>query len=131
MAHGNEVTDIPVGCKPVGYKWVFKKKLRPNSIIEKYKARLVAKGYTRKEGEDFFDTYSPVARLTTIRVLLSLVASHGLLVHQMDVKTTFLDEELEKEIYMDQNDGFIAQGQEGKVCRLLKSLYSLKQAPKQ
>jgi hypothetical protein len=56
----------------------------------------------KKEGEDFFDTYSPVARLTTIRVLLSLAASHGLLVHQMDVKTTFLNGELEEEIYMDQ-----------------------------
>ena len=64
---------------------MFKKKLRPDGTIEKYKARLVAKGYTQKEGEGFFDTYSPVARLTTIRVLLSLAASHGILVHQMDV----------------------------------------------
>jgi len=126
-----EVTDRPVGCKPVGCKWVFKKKLRPDGTIEKYKARLVAKGYTQKEGEDFFDTYSPVVRLTTIRVLLSLAASHGLLVHQMDVKTAFLNGELEEEIYMEQPDGFIAQGQEGKVCRLIKSLYGLKQAPKQ
>ena len=74
---------------------MFKKKLRPDGSIEKYKARLVAKGYTQKEGEDFFDTYSLVARLTTIRVLLSLAVSYGLLVHQMDVKTTFLNGELE------------------------------------
>jgi hypothetical protein len=110
---------------------VFKKKLRPDGTIERYKARLVAKGYTQKEGEDFFDTYSPVARLTTIRVLISLAASYGLTIHQMDVKTTFLNGELEKEIYMDQSDGFIANGQEGKVCKLLKLLYDLKQAPKQ
>jgi hypothetical protein len=91
----------------------------------------VAKGYTQKEGEDSFDTYSPVVRLTTIRVLLFLASSHGLLVRQMDVKTTFLNGELEKEIYMDQSDGFVAKGQEGKVCKLLKSLYGLKQASKQ
>ena len=92
---------------------------------------MLSKGYTQKEGEDYFDTYSPVARMTTIRVLLSLAASHGLLVHQMDVKTAFLNGELEEEIYMDQPDGFVVNGQEGKVCKLLKSLYGLKQAPKQ
>jgi hypothetical protein len=91
----------------------------------------VIKGYSQKEGEDLFDTYSPVARLTTIRVLLSLAASHGLLVHQMDVKTTFLNGELDKEIYMEQPAGFVANGQEGMLCKLLKSLYGLKQAPKQ
>lgn len=91
----------------------------------------MAKGYTQKEGEDFFDTYSPVARLTTIRVLLSRAASHGPLVHQMDVKTTFLHRELKEEIYMDQPDGFVVPSQEGKVCKLLKSLYGLKQAPKE
>ena len=111
--------------------WVFKKKMRPDGTVEKYKARLVAKGYTQKEGVYYFDTYSLVAQLTTICVLVSLVASHGILIHQMDVKTAFLNGELEEEIYMDQPDGFVAKGQEGKVCKLLKSLYSLKQAPKQ
>jgi hypothetical protein len=84
-----------------------------------------------REGEDVFHTYSPVARLTTIRVLISLVASYGLTIHQMDVKTAFLNGELEEEIYMDRPYGFIANGQEGKMCKLLKLLYSLKQVPKQ
>ncbi|WVZ74833.1 hypothetical protein U9M48_022959 [Paspalum notatum var. saurae] len=118
IANGTwKIVERPYGCKPVGYKW--------------YKARLVAKGYTQKEGDDFFDTYSPVARLTTIRVLLSLAASHDLIVHQMDIKTAFLNGELEKEIYMEQPDGFVVSGQKGKVCKLLKSLYGLKQASKQ
>jgi hypothetical protein len=114
----------------VGCKWVFKKKLRPDGTIDKYKVSLVTKDYTQKEGEDFFDTYSPIAKLTTIRVLLSLTASHGLLIHQMDVKTAFLNRELEEEIYMTQHDGFIVKGQEDKVCKFVKSLYDLKLAPK-
>jgi hypothetical protein len=126
-----ELVDRPYGCKHVGCKWLFKKKLRPDGTIDKYKARLVAKGYTQKEGEDFFDTYSPIARLTTIRVLLSLAISHGLLIHQMDVKTTFLNGELEEEIYMTWPDGFVVKGQEDKMCKLMKSLYGMKQAPKQ
>jgi hypothetical protein len=110
---------------------VFKKKLKPDGTIDKYKARLVAKSYTQKEGKYYFDTYSPVARMTTIRVLLSLAASYGLLVHQMDVKTTFLNGELDEKIYTDQPDGFVVKGKEYKVCKLLKSLYGLKQAHKQ
>jgi hypothetical protein len=125
-----ELVDRPYGYKLVGCKWVFKKKLRPDGTVDKYRARLVAKGYTQKEGEDFFDTYSPVAKLTTIRVLLSLATSHGILVHQMDVKTTFLNGELEEEIYMTQPDGFVVKGQEDMVCKLQKSLYDLKQGPK-
>jgi hypothetical protein len=76
---------------------VYKRKLRPDGTIDKYKALLVAKGYTQKEVEDFFDTYSPIARMTTIRVLLS---SCGLIVHQMDVKIAFHNGELDEEIYM-------------------------------
>jgi hypothetical protein len=93
---------------------VFKKKLRPDGTVDKYKARLVAKGYTQKEGEDFFYTDSLVARMTTIRVLLSLAVSYGLLVHQMDVNTTFLNGELDEEIYMDHPDGFVVKGEEQK-----------------
>jgi hypothetical protein len=110
---------------------VFKKNLGPDGTIEKYKASLLAKGYNQKEWEDFFYTYSPIARLTIIRVLLSLAISYGLLVHQMDVKATFLNGVLDEEIYIDQLDGCVVKCQEEMVCKLLKSLYGLKQAPKQ
>jgi hypothetical protein len=105
---------------------MFKKKLRSDGTVDKYKAKLMAKGYTQKEGEDFFDNYSPVARLTIIHVLLSLVVSHGLLVHQINIKTIFLNRELEEEIYMTQHDGFVVKGQKDKVFKLQKSLYGLK-----
>jgi hypothetical protein len=107
-----ELSKLSFGCKPIGCKWVFKKKLRSDGTIDKYKARLVAKGYTQMEDEDFFDTYSSVARMTTIRVLLSLATSYGLLVHQMDVKIAFLNGEFDEEIYMDQSDGFVLKGDE-------------------
>jgi hypothetical protein len=89
---------------------VCKQKRRHDGTIEKYKARLVAKGYTQKQWEYFFDTYSSVARMTTIHVFLSLAASYGLLVHQMDVKAAFLNEELDEKIYMDQLEGFEISG---------------------
>ena len=105
--------------------------MKPDDTIDKYKARLVVKEYRQKEGLDYFDTYSPVTRITSIRMLIALAAVHDLKIHQMDVKTTFLNGELEKEIYMEQPEGFIVPGKEKKVCRLVKSLYGLKQAPKQ
>ena len=123
--------NVLMDINQLGASGCSRKKLRPDGTIEKYKVRLVAKGYTQKEGEDFFDTYSPVARLTAIQVFLSLAGSYGLLVHQMDVKTAFLNGELEEEIYIDQPYRFVSKGQEGMVCKLLKSLYDLKQAPKQ
>jgi hypothetical protein len=110
MSNGTwEITDCRNGSKPIVCKWIFKKKLRHDGTIENYNARPVAKGFTQK-GEDFFDTYSPIARITTIRVLLALAASHGLHIHQMDVNTTFLYGELDEEIYMEQPDGYKSPG---------------------
>ena len=125
------LTDLPPGCKPIGCKWIFKKKLRADGSIDKFKARLVAKGFTQQKGIDYFDTYSPVARISTIRVLLAFATIHKLIIHQMDVKTAFLNGDLDEEIYMHQPEGLIAKGQENKFCKLVKSLYGLKQAPKQ
>ncbi|GJU50151.1 zinc finger, CCHC-type containing protein [Tanacetum coccineum] len=99
------LSDLPPGCKPLGFR--------------------------QKEGIDYFDTYAPVALITTIRLLLALVAIHNLVIHQMDVKTTFLNGDLDEEVYMKQPEGFVMPGNEHKVCKLVKSLYGLKQAPKQ
>ncbi|GJU28401.1 zinc finger, CCHC-type containing protein [Tanacetum coccineum] len=88
-------------------------------------------GFRQKEGIDYFNTYAPVARITTISLLLALAAIHNLMIHQMDVKTTFLNGDLEEEVYMKQPEGFVMPDNKHKVCKLVKSLYGLKQAPKQ
>nr|CAN77977.1 hypothetical protein VITISV_010463 [Vitis vinifera] len=129
--HTWELVNLPPGNKPIGCKWIFKRKLQTNGTIDKYKAHLVAKGYRQKEGLDFFDTYSPVTRITSIRMLIATTAIHNFEIHQMDVKITFLNGDLDEEIYMEQPKGFVVKEQEKKVCRLIKSLYGLKQAPKQ
>ena len=105
--------------------------MKTDGSIDKYKARLIAKGYKQKESLDYFDTYSPVMRITSICMFIAIAALHNLEIHQMDVKTAFLNGDLNEEIYMDQLEGFISLGQEKKICRLVKSLYGLKKAPKQ
>ncbi|GJS91287.1 zinc finger, CCHC-type containing protein [Tanacetum coccineum] len=125
------LADLPPGCKPLGYKWIFKRKLKVDGTIEKFKARLVIQGFKQKSGIDYFDTYAPVARISTIRLLIAMASIHSLIIHQMDVKTAFLNGELDEEVYMNQPQGFIMPGNENKVCKLIKSLYGLKQAPKQ
>ncbi|GKD38789.1 zinc finger, CCHC-type containing protein, partial [Tanacetum coccineum] len=125
------LSDLPPGCKPLGCKWIFKRKMKVDGTIDKFKARLVIQGFRQKEGIDYFDTYALVARITTIRLLLALAAIHNLVIHQMDVKTAFLNGDLEEEVYMKQPEGFVMPGNEHKVCKLVKSLYGLKQAPKQ
>lgn len=104
--------------------------MKPDGSIDKYKARLIAKGYRQKEELDFFDTYSIVTKVTSIRLLIAIAAIHNLEMHKMDVKTAFLNGELEKEIYVQQFERFVSPNQKHKVCKLVKSLYGLKQAPK-
>ncbi|KAL2231120.1 UNVERIFIED_CONTAM: Retrovirus-related Pol polyprotein from transposon TNT 1-94 [Sesamum indicum] len=124
------LVDLSSGCTTIGCKWIFKKNMKPDGTIDKFKARLVAKGFKQKEGINYFDTYSPIARLTTIWVLIALASVYNLPINQMDVKIAFFYGELEEEIYMDQPKGFVAHDNEFKVCKLVKSLYELKQAPK-
>ncbi|CAN1246025.1 Retrovirus-related Pol polyprotein from transposon TNT 1-94 [Linum grandiflorum] len=129
--HTWELVDLPKGCRAIGCKWIFKRKLRPDGSVERYKARLVIKGYSQKSGLDFFDTYSPVTKISTIRVLFALASIFNMTVHQMDVKTAFLNGDLNEEIYMIQPPGCTTPETQNKVCKLKKSLYGLKQAPKQ
>ena len=84
--------------------------MKPDGTIDKYNARLIVKGYRQQEGLDFFDTYSLVTRITSIRMLIALAAVHDLKIHQMNVKTSFLNGELEEEIHMEQPEGFIVPG---------------------
>ena len=105
--------------------------MKTDGTIDKYKARLVIKGYRQKEDIDYFNTYYHVSRITSIRMILAIAVLPNLEVHQMYVKTTFLNGELDEEIYMEQPECHVVSGQERKVCRLVKSLYGLKQAPKQ
>nr|GEY77314.1 zinc finger, CCHC-type [Tanacetum cinerariifolium] len=125
------LSDLPHGCKPLGCEWIFKRKMKVEGTIDKFKARLVIQGFRQKEGIDYFDTYAPVAHITTIILLLALEAIHNLVIYQMDVKTAFLNGDLDEEVYMKQPEGFVMPGNEYKVCKLVKSLYGLKQAPKQ
>ena len=126
-----KLVDLPPSCKTIGCKWVLRKKLKPDGSVDKFKDRLVAKSFKQKDDLDFFDTFSLVTRITSIRLLIAIVAIVYLKIYQMDVKTVFLNGDLEEEIYIDQPKGFVEPGQESKVCKLSKSLYGLKQAPKQ
>ncbi|KAL0407798.1 UNVERIFIED_CONTAM: Retrovirus-related Pol polyprotein from transposon TNT 1-94 [Sesamum radiatum] len=120
--HTWDLVDLPIGSKPIKCKWIFKKKIKPDGSIDKFKARLVVVGYTQKEGIDYFDTYSPVTKIATIRTLVAISAINGLMIHQMDVKTAFLNGDLEEEIYMEQPEGFIVPGLERKSHYIEKIL---------
>ena len=96
-----DLVDLPSGQKDIGNKWVLKIKSKAAGPIERYKARLVAKWYTQKEGVDYKETFSPVVRFASIRLILAIVANLNLELYQMDIKIAFLNEELDEEIYMD------------------------------
>ncbi|BBG92450.1 transposable element gene [Prunus dulcis] len=106
-----ELVQLPQGCRPIGCKWIFKTKKDSKGLIDRYKARLVAKGFTQQAGVDYNETFSPVSTKDSFRVMMALVAHFNLYLHQMDVKTAFLNGDLYEEIYMQQPEGFIKKGE--------------------
>lgn len=125
--HTWELMDLPEGKDCIGVKWVYKTKFNAEGEIDKHKARLVAKGYAQQHGIDYTETFAPVARLDTVKLVLAIVAQNNWNVFQMDDKTTFLNGFLE-EVYVKQPLGYEVHGHEDKVYRLKKALYGLKQA---
>ena len=123
-----ELVPLPEGKNAVGSRWVFKVKRDGDGCVQRFKARLVAQGYSQTEGVDYNEVFSPVVRNTSIRSLLALANVHDWEVHQMDVKTAFLQGNLDDETYMKQPDGYVNEQYPNHVCKLKKSLYGLKHA---
>ena len=119
---------LPEGKKAIGSKWIFKQKRDADGNVERFKARLVAQGYNQIYGVDYDETFSPVVRFESIRAVIALAARHNVELQQMDVKTAFLNGELQETIYMKQPDGFVKKGEEELVCLLHRSIYGLKQS---
>lgn len=113
-----ELVPLPEGAKPSGCKWIFKTKSDSKCNLERYKARLVAKGYTQKEGIDYKETFSPVSSKDSFRIIIALVAQFDLELHQTDVKTTFLNGDIDETIYMVQPENFAFRDPNKTVCKL-------------
>ncbi|MCO5574886.1 hypothetical protein L7F22_028680 [Adiantum nelumboides] len=133
MANGTwQLVPAPPNRKLVTCKWLLRKKFHADGSVSLYKARLVARGFTQIPGMDYSETFSPVLCITSFRVLIAIAALFGFLLHQMDVRTAFLNGDLQEEIYMSQPDGgYTSLQHPDYVCRLLKALYGLKQSPRQ
>jgi transposase InsO family protein len=125
-----ELVDLPEDAHVIGSGWVFRRKLQMDGTIKRWKARFVARGYEQTEGVDFHETFSPVASYASIRLVLAIAAALCLLLHQMDVVSAFLQGPIDTAIYVRQPEGYIVAGSEHLVCRLLRSLYGLRQSPR-
>lgn len=123
-----DLCPLPDGRVPIGCVFNYRIKRKADGSIDRYKARMCAQGCTQRKGIDYTETFAPVARLSSLRTLLAIVAAEDLELHQMDVKTAFLNGDLTEDIYMKQPKGFVHAGKEDLVCKLNKSLYGLKQA---
>ena len=126
-----DFVEFPDGIKAIGFKWVFKTKTDSLGNIERHKARLVAKGFNQREGIDYTETFSLVSKKDSLWIIMALVAYFDFDLHQMDVRMTFLNGNLEEEVYMKQPEGFSSSEGEHLVCKLKKSIYGLKQASRQ
>jgi hypothetical protein len=113
-----DLVEIPNGAKIVGYKWVYKNKYDSKGNIERFKARLVAKGFTEREEIDYTETFSPVSSQDSFRIIMALGTHYDLELHQMDVKTAFLNDNLQENVYMAQLKGFAVEGKEHMGCKL-------------
>ncbi|KAK1608512.1 hypothetical protein QYE76_032185 [Lolium multiflorum] len=122
------LVDLPDSRKAVENKWIFKRKTDADGNVTVYKARLVAKGFRQIQGVDYDETFSPVAKLKSVRILLAIAAFFDYEIWQMDVKTAFLNGDIEEELYMVQPKGFVDPKNADKVCKLQRSIYGLKQA---
>ena len=125
-----DLVKLPAGKRTVGSKWVYKVKTGADGSVQRYKVRLVAQGFTQQYGTGFDETFCPVVRQESLRLLMAMSVKHGLSVHQVDVTTALLNGTLEDEVYMQQPKGFECQGKEEFVCKLNKSIYGLKQSPR-
>jgi hypothetical protein len=125
-----ELVPRPKNKNVIGTKWVFRNKLNEDGQVTRNKARLVCKGYAQIEGIDFEETYAPVARMEAICFLLAYACSKNVKVYQMDIKSAFLNGELEEEVYIEQPEGFQLSENTDYVCKLKKALYGLKRAPR-
>jgi hypothetical protein len=125
-----EIVPRPKSKDVVSSKWLLKIKHAVDGSIEKYKARFVAHGFSQKEGIDYEETFAPVARYTSIRTIIALAAKMKWKLHQMNVKTSFLNSVIEEEVYIEKPQGFEVEDRKFHVCQLKKDLYGLKQAPR-